>query len=57
MGTGVSEFWMLMGILLGYGILEGIIQVLTLYSESKARVIKEYEDKLGLKGLVKNGKR
>ena len=53
MGTGISEFWMLMGILLGYGILEGIIQMLTLYSESKARVIKEYEDKLGLKGLSK----
>ena len=54
MGTGISEFWMLMGILLGYGILEGIIQMLTLYSESKARVIKEYEDKLGLKGLSKD---
>lgn len=54
MGTGISEFLMLMGILLGYGILEGFIQVLTLYSESKARVIKEYEDKLGLKGLSKD---
>ena len=48
LGTGIEEFWKLMLLLLLYGIVVGIIQMVTVYNESKDSVITEYERKLGL---------
>lgn len=53
MGTGLSEAIKLLLVLVGYGIVGGLLQMVTSYLEYKESLIKEYVEKLGLPEIRK----